>query len=115
MVLNKKYKGNTLPEILIAIVIISFTSVMGVTIYLNIQQNTRPFIKLKATELANEYLEKSLKANNYFDESFKEEEFLIKKTVARIAGYPDCVLIKVSVSASHEKKISEVQKIMYVN
>ena len=115
MVLNKKYKGNTLPEVLIAIVIITFTSAMGITIYLNIQQNTQPFIKVKALELANKYLLQGQQTTTYFDEQFKEEEFSIKKTITRIPDYPDCILLKISVSTKQEKKISEVQKILYAN
>ena len=115
MVLTQKYKGNTLPEILIAIVIITLTSAIGVTIYLNIQQNTQPFIKVKAAELAYKYLLKSEQASTYFDEQFKEEEFSIKKTITRIPDYPDCILLKIAVSSKQEKKISEVQKILYAN
>jgi len=115
MVLTKKYRGNTLPEILIAIVIITFTSAIGVTIYLNIQQNTQPFIKLKAAELAHKYLAESEQSGDLFDKTVKEEEFSIKKTVTRVENYPDCVLLKIVVSTKQEKKISEVQKILYVN
>lgn len=115
MVLTKKYKGNTLPEILIAIVIITCTSAIGATIYLNIQQNTQPFIKVKAAELANKYLLQGQQTATYFDEQFKEEEFSIKKTITRIPDYPDCILLKISVSTKQEKKISEVQKILYAN
>jgi prepilin-type N-terminal cleavage/methylation domain-containing protein len=113
MVLTKKYKGNTLPEVLIAMVIITFASTIGVVIYINIQQNTQPFIKLKATELANKYLAKSEKEQDYFDKNFKEEEFSIKKTITRVDNYPDCILIKISVSTLQEKKISEVQKLIH--
>ena len=69
MVLTKKYKGNTLPEILIAIVIITLTSAIGVTIYLNIQQNTQPFIKAKANELAIYFLQKSQQENTFIDDA----------------------------------------------
>ena len=55
MVKLKKLKASTLPEVLIAIVIISFISVIGVTIYLNVQNSTQPFIKLKANEIALKY------------------------------------------------------------
>lgn len=115
MVLNIKYKGNTLPEILIAIAIITLISAIGVTIYLNIQQNTQPFIKAKANELAIKYLQQSQEKNTFMDEQFKEEEFSIKKTISRLNEYPDCVVMKISVSTKQEKKISEVQKIIYAN
>jgi len=115
MVLNKKYKGNTLPEVLIAIVIISFTSALGVTIYINIQQNTQPFLKLKANEIANHYLVESEETHNYFDKTFKEEEFTVKKTSAISELYPDCVLLKISVSSKEEKKICEIQKLVHAD
>ncbi len=115
MVLNKKYKGNTLPEVLIAIVIISFTSALGITIYINIQENTQPFSKLKASEIANRYLIESERTHDYFDKSFKEEEFSIKKTISHFDLYPDCVLLKITVSSKTEKKICEIQKLVHAN
>lgn len=113
MVLRKKYKGNTLPEVLIAIVIISFTSALGVSIYINIQENTQPFLKLKANELATHYMLKSEQTHDYFDKSFKEEEFTIKKSVSHSDIYPDCLILKISVSNKTEKKICEIQKLIH--
>ncbi len=111
--LKQKYKGNTLPEILIAIVVITFTTAIGTTIYLNIQQNTQPFIKLKAAELAAKYMLESEQKTTQFDEQFKDEEFTIKKTVTRVTDYPDCVLLKIVVSSKQEKKISEIYKLLH--
>jgi prepilin-type N-terminal cleavage/methylation domain-containing protein len=113
MVLNTKYKGNTLPEVLIAIVIISFTSALGVSIYINIQENTHPFLKLKGNELATRYMLESEQTHDYFDKSFNEEEFSIKKTVAHSDIYPDCLILKISVSNKAEKKICEIQKLIH--
>jgi len=115
VVLSKKYKGNTLPEVLIAIVIISFTSALGITIYMNIQENTQPFLKLKASEIANRYLLESERTHDYFDKSFKEEQFSIKKTMSHSDVYPDCVLLKITVSSKTEKKICEIQKLVHAN
>lgn len=115
MVLTKKYKGNTLPEVLIAIVIISFTSALGMTIYLNIQENTQPFMKLKAAEIANHHLNISEQNKDYFDKSFSEEEFTIKKTIKPAELYPDCLILKISVSNKTEKRIYEIEKLIYVD
>lgn len=115
MVLKKKYKGTTLPEVLIAIVIISFTSAMGLTIYLNIQQNTQPFKHLKANELAQKFLVEAQKKHDYFDDTVKDEEFTIKKTISRNEVYPDCMVLKITVSTAADKKISELQKLVYAN
>jgi prepilin-type N-terminal cleavage/methylation domain-containing protein len=113
MVLKQKYKGNTLPEVLIAIVIISFTSALGVSIYINIQENTQPFLKLKANEFATHYMTESEQTHDYFDKSFKEEEFTIKKSVTHSDMYPDCMILKITVSNKAEKKICEIQKLIH--
>ena len=113
MVLTKKYKGNTLPEVLIAIVIISFTSALGVSIYINIQENTQPFLKLKANELATHYMMESERTHDYFDKSIKDSEFTIKKTATHVDTYPDLVLLKITVSSKTEKKICEIQKLIH--
>lgn len=115
MVLNKKYKGNTLPEVLIAIVIISFTSALGITIYINIQENSQPFKHIKANELAHKYLIESQQKHDYFDNSYKEEEFTVKKTLSRSDKYPDCVVLKITVSTATDKKITEVQQFIHAN
>ena len=113
MVLTKKYKGNTLPEVLIAIVIISFTSALGVSIYINIQENTQPFLKLKANELARNYMMENERTHDYFDKSIKDAEFTIKKTATHVDAYPDLVLLKITVSSKTEKKICEIQKMIH--
>jgi Tfp pilus assembly major pilin PilA len=113
--LTKKIKGNTLPEVLIAIVIIVFTSTLGITIYLNIQNNTQPFIKLKANEVANLYLKKCEAEENYFDDTIKEEEFTIKKTTKRLDNYSDCLVITITVSSFQEKEICVIHKILYAH
>lgn len=111
----KKYKASTLPEILIAIAVLSLTSAIGATIYLNIQQNSQPFIKLKAQELAVKYLSQAVEKRDVFDKTFKEEEFSIRQKIARAELNPDCVVISVSVSNKQEKKICELQQLVYAN
>lgn len=115
MVLTKKFYGNTLPEVLIAIVIISFNSALGVSIYINIQENTQPLMKLKANEIARHYMVESEQTLDYFDKNFKEEEFTVKKTSTASEAYPDCVVLKISVSSKAEKKICEIQKLVHAN
>lgn len=115
MVLRKKYKGNTLPEVLIAIVIISFTSALGVSIYINIQENSQPFSKIKAANLAQKVLVETESSKNFIDESIHEDDFTIKKSISRLSDYPDCVLLKITVQTKTEKKAAEIQKIIYAN
>lgn len=115
LVLKRKYKGNTLPEVLIAIVIISFTSAMGMGIYINIQENTQPFLKLKASELAGRYMRQTEDKHEYLDQEYREEEFVVKKSITHADRYPDCILVKISVFHQKEKKVCELQKFLYAN
>lgn len=115
MALKRKYKGNTLPEVLIAIAIMSFASVMGMGIYVNIQENTQPFLKLKAAELASNYLRETEEKRDYLDQDYREEEFSVKKHISHSDRYPDCILIKITVYHQTEKKICELQKLIYAN
>lgn len=113
MVMIKKIKGNTLPEILIAIVILTFSSAIGVTIYINIQQSSQPFIKLKAQELAYKYLIDLKQEKKWLDKSFNEEEFIIKRIIKPSEIYPDCIFVEIRVSDLHEKKICELNQLIY--
>lgn len=115
MVLKRKYKANTLPEVLIAIAILSFASVMGMGIYVNIQENTQPFLKLKASELAENCLRETEEKRDYLDQEYKEEEFSLKKTINHSERYPDCIIIKITVFHKTEKKICELQKLIHAD
>lgn len=111
----KKLKGNTLPEVLIAIVIISFTSALGFLIYSNIQQNTQPFSVIKASELATRYLVEAKQKRDFFDANYTEDDFTIKKIVQRSDTYPDCIILKILVSKVDEKKKVELQQLIHVD
>ena len=111
----KKLKGNTLPEVLIAIVIISFTSALGLLIFSNIQQNTQPFQVIKANEIALKYLKEANDKQDYFDADYKEDDFIIKKTMLRCETYPDCLILKISVSKPNEKKKIDLQQLIHAN
>lgn len=113
MALRKKYKGNTLPEVLIALSITSFCSTLAVIIYLNIQKSTMPFLRIKSNDIANKYLNEAILKKDYLDNTFTEEEYKVKKTITRSEKYPDCLQIKISVFDVNQKKLNEVQSIEY--
>ncbi|MGZ3885397.1 MAG: type IV pilus modification PilV family protein [Bacteroidia bacterium] len=113
MALRKKYKGNTLPEVMIALVITSFCATLSVLIYINIQQNTQPFIRMKANELAAKYLDSAIESKDYIDNSYPEEEYTVKKSSLRDEAFSDCYAVKVVVYDSRQKKISELQTMVY--
>ena len=108
-----KYKGNTLPEVLIALCITSFCASLAVIIYLNIQQSTMPFIKLKANVFANKYLAEAILKKDFFDKMCIEEEYTIKKTIKRNPMYMDCLNLRIDVFDVKQKKLSELETTIY--
>jgi hypothetical protein len=112
-ILRKKLKGNTLPEVMIALTIITFCSTMGIIIYLNIQESTMPFIRMKSNEIAVKALNESIAKKDYFDGSTREEEFTINKVVLKNPIYPDCMDIKITVLNIQQKKTSELVATVY--
>ena len=80
---NKKCNGSTLAEVIVALALTSFCATLGVLIYINIQKSTLPFIKIKASELANKHLTDAIRKKDFFDNETIEEEYVIKITVVR--------------------------------
>lgn len=112
-IINKKYKASTLPEVMIALAITSFCITLAVIIYLNIQQSTLPFIKIKANELAAKYLNEAIQKKEWIDSEYAEEEFIIKKTAVSNIGFADCIDVKITVFNANNKKLSQLQTTLY--
>jgi len=106
-------KGNSIIEVLIALAITSFCASLAVIIYLNIQKSSLPFFKIKAVELAEFYMKKSLRESSIEEETFKAEEFSIKKTVAMHEQFNDCYVIRMMVFDVTKKKVFELESMIY--
>lgn len=98
---------------MIALVITSFCATLAVLIYINIQQNTLPFSRMKANELAEKYLKQAISEKDFIDNSYTEEEYTIVKSSAADESFYDCHSIKVIVYDVRQKKISELQTLVY--
>ena len=106
---NKRLKGSTMVEVLIALVILSFCTSLAVIIYLNIQKTSLPFFKLKAQELATYYMNDAIKNKTFMEDAFVEEEFSIKKTVVLHEQFRDCYILRIIVFDPSKKKICELE------
>ncbi len=93
--------------------ILTFVSSLTVVIYLNIQKSSTPFIKIRAAELAELYLNETISKKDYSETSVKKEQFELKKSVANIDKLPDCILLRVMVFNESKKKIVELEHIIY--
>lgn len=114
MKLRTKYvKGNTIIEVLIALAITAFCSGLAVIIYLNIQKSSLPFFKIKAVELAEFHMKETLQKRTFTEETYKDEEFTVKKTISSNELFNDCYVIRMVVFDVTKKKIFELETTVY--
>lgn len=109
MVMKIKYRGNTLPEVMVALTLVSFCSTLAVLIYLNIQKSTMPFIKIKTNEIASAYLNDCIIKKDFFDNTYTDEEYTVKKTISRNERFFDCIDIRINVFDVNHKQLSELK------
>jgi Tfp pilus assembly protein PilV len=110
-IIKAKLKGSTLPEVLVAMVILTFCTTMAVMIYMNVQQNTMPFARIKAAGIAEKFMRKALEEITINDEEFKDEGYVIKRSIIKSEAYTGASIIKISVYNSLNKKLSELEVI----
>ncbi len=110
---NKYLKGNTIIEVLVALAITSFCSSLAVIIYLNIQKSSLPFFKLKAVELCEKHMKETLDKRTFTEETYKDEEFTVKKTISLHETFSDCYIIRLVVFDGNKKKIHELETLVY--
>jgi hypothetical protein len=111
--LRKYIKGNTIVEVLIALAITSFCIALAAVIYLNLQKSSLPFFKIKAQELAQEYLKETIENQYFFNDSRKAEEFTIKRIVSNREDFSDCYLLRILVFDNEKKKICELESSIF--
>jgi Tfp pilus assembly protein PilE len=110
---GKYLKGSTIIEVLIALAILSFCTSLAVIIYLNIQKSSLPFFKIKAQELATFYMDDALKNKTVVNETFKQEEFSVNKSVVINEQFRDCYTLRVIVFDNAKKKLFELESVVY--
>lgn len=106
---NIRLQGSSMVEVLIALAITSFCASLAVVIYLNIQKSSLPFFKVKAVELAEYYMKQTLDTMDFSEEDYKAEEFMVKRSVAPSADFPDCLLIRIIVFDASRKRLYELE------
>jgi prepilin-type N-terminal cleavage/methylation domain-containing protein len=109
--IRHKLKGNTIIEVLIALAIISFCASLAVVIYLNVQKSSLPFFKVKAIELCEKYMKEAFDQKTFMEETFRNEEFSIKKTVSVHPEFQDCYQIRIIVFDVMKKKVHELESV----
>lgn len=106
--LNRKLHGSTLPEVLVALVLLTFCTSLAVMIYLNVQESTQPFARIKAQELSEKHMQKALTSAVLSDYEEEEAGLRVRCRIGELNQYGNRY-IKITVFNSSDKVISELQ------
>ena len=96
-------------EVLIALVIITCCLTLATVIYLNIQKSSLSFFKIKAMELAESSMQKTLEEHSFTEDTYKAEGFTIKRSVRLHELFGDCYVIRLLVFDGAKKKVAEFE------
>jgi len=110
--LNRKIKGSTLIEVIVAMVITM--TIMGIAFRvlenLNRTSNTR--LKVNAMLKAEQVIETAVEEHELIDQTYDEQYMLIYKTVERYHNQEGICVIRVEVFDRDQKKICEKKQIV---
>ena len=110
--LNKKLKGATLVEALVALVIIAGISAMATFIYVNVIEATPSAKQLKAFSILNEISHTSEKELVLIDKEYFSDEWRIQKNVSRYKNSEDLFFVKYTVLDENGKIILEQKQLL---
>lgn len=114
-ILRYKVNGSSLVEVLIALVILSFTSMLAVIIYNNIQSSNKTFFKLKAVEIAESEMNSSIDKKLLIDETKELNGYLLNKKIVRHSSFLDCVILTINVFDGNKNRLFQLNRIVKVN
>ena len=95
--ITDKVKAATLVETIVALVIILVITGITVTVFVRVTATGFSMKQMRAASLLNRYSMETKKQKSYFDEEFREGDFLVKKQVLENSYSEDIVWIKLSV------------------
>ncbi|MFO0356999.1 MAG: type II secretion system protein J [Sphingobacteriaceae bacterium] len=112
--LKIKVKGNTIVEVLIALTILTICSTLAIRIFLNVTKSNTSFFKLKAIELAEVKLLKSIKDKDFTENITKAEEFTVKQSIKSSEQYQDCICMQITVMDNDLKVVAELKQVVNI-
>lgn len=110
-----KIKSATLIEAIVAILIISISFSVGLSILLNSIKPLKSNDFRNLNTSINKILIHTKEEQHYYDEQIKFKEYTIEKKVSNYEQYTDVLLVKFSIKNSKNKVIYERENWIYVS
>ena len=110
--LNRKIKGSTLIEVIVAMVITMTIMGIGFKVLANLNRTGNTRLKVNAMLKAEEVIETSVENHELFDQTFDKQYMMIYKTIEKYNNREDICVIKVEVFDRNQKKICEKKQII---
>lgn len=108
-----KAKASTLIETIIAMVIVSISFGIGVTIYMNMQTSGNPLIRLKAYNEANNLVSQTLYKRDFRESNYTKENIRITKEIISYQSDDKLKIIIVTVEDLKGRELYRKRRIIF--
>ena len=108
-----KLKGNTLLEVLVAMVILLFCTSLATTIYINVLQSQSTGEKINTYLKLQELSSQIEKEKDFLDKEWEENGFNFKKTCKPFKGNDAIIVLKLEAKNPNKKTVTEYKKIIF--
>lgn len=115
MAFLRKYKGFTLVETIIALVITMVCVGIAFTIMLNIEQSGNNYKKIQAHLLLIQELNNTKKEKKFIDENITLENIYLVKTITEYKSFELLYQLKISAFDNNGKKLDEVRELVIID
>ena len=109
-----KLKGNTLIEVLMAMVILLFCTSLGTSIYISVLQSQNTGERINTFLKLQDLSAKIEKEKDFLDKEWEESEFSFTKTCKPYKGNNSIIVLKLEAKNAGKKIVSEYKKIIFV-
>jgi len=109
----KRLSATTLPETLVALLLLSIAFSIGMIIYLNVIQTSTPYLKTKVHTLLKAELATTINQKAYFSRTYKKDGFIIQRDIQPYNAAQDVYLVTLKAERVEGKQLMEIKKLIY--
>jgi len=109
----KKLPATTLPETLVALLLLSISFSIGMIIYLNVIQTNTPYLKTKMHTLLKAELATTINQQAYFNRTYEKDGFTIQRDIQAYHTDEDVYLVILKAERVEGKQVMEIKKLVY--
>lgn len=107
--------ASTLVESIMALLLFSISTSMGMMVYFNIITSTRSSLKVEAQTKVNQVMRETKQKGLWIDDEEDMTTYKIKKTITKYSKAADVYLLDVEAKDKKDKTLFKEQELIYIN